>query len=252
MNRVLAVHLVSNSRKHKMHKVLIVEDEETILRGLVDNFELEGYEVSSAIDGQIACDVVESVKPDLVILDLMLPIKNGYEVCRYIRKKLPSTFIIMLTAKSDEPSKITGLEMGADDYVTKPFSILELLARSKAFLRRKDEMSTVVSENQNDIFETKDFTLNFKKFTANVRQVDVEFNTKEFQILKYFTQHLGEVVNREDLLENVWGYQPDQMPTTRTVDNHIVKIRQKIELNPSVPQYIQSIRGAGYKFEVNE
>lgn len=168
MNRVLAVHLVSNSRKHKMHKVLIVEDEETILRGLVDNFELEGYEVSSAIDGQIACDVVESVKPDLVILDLMLPIKNGYEVCRYIRKKLPSTFIIMLTAKSDEPSKITGLEMGADDYVTKPFSILELLARSKAFLRRKDEMSTVVSENQNDIFETKDFTLNFKKFTANV------------------------------------------------------------------------------------
>lgn len=234
-----------------MNKVLIVEDEESILRGLVDNFELEGYEVASAIDGDMACERVLEFQPDLVLLDLMLPNKNGYEVCRFIRKKLPSTYVIMLTAKSDEPSKITGLEMGADDYVTKPFSILELLARSKAFLRRKSDSIPPEPESK-DVFNTTDFQLDFKRFTAKVRGQDVEFNTKEFQILKYFTKHLGEVVNREDLLENVWGYSPEQMPTTRTVDNHIVKIRQKIESNPSAPEYILSIRGAGYKFEAQE
>lgn len=233
-----------------MYKVLIVEDEETILRGLVDNFELEDYEVESATDGQMACEKVSEFLPDLVILDLMLPIKNGYEVCRFIRKKFPTTFIIMLTAKSEESSKITGLEMGADDYVTKPFSILELLARSKAFLRRKQDHAPTETLEPKDLFESKDFSLDFKRFTAIVRGEEVDFNTKEFQILKYFTQHEGEVVDREDLLENVWGYQPDQMPTTRTVDNHIVKIRQKLEANPSDPQFIHSIRGVGYKFEV--
>lgn len=230
-----------------MHKVLIVEDEEIILRGLIDNFELEDYEVDSAIDGEIACEKVMIFKPDLVILDLMLPIKSGYEVCRFIRKKLPNTYIIMLTAKSEESSKLTGLEMGADDYVTKPFSILELLARSKAFLRRVS--STPIKSVDSELFEQKDLKFDFKRFQAWVRGEEVEFNTKEFHILKYFSSRVGEVVQREDLLEHVWGYQPEQMPTTRTVDNHIVKIRQKLELNPSEPNYIISIRGAGYKFE---
>ncbi|MGL1901698.1 MAG: response regulator transcription factor [Fibrobacterales bacterium] len=228
-----------------MDKVLIVEDEEVIRLGLKDNFELEGYDVAVAVDGEEAITIAESFKPQLIILDLMLPKKSGYEVCRYLRKKMPTVFIIMLTAKTDESSILTGLEMGADDYVRKPFSILELLARSKSFIRRDQlNSSTENTISFNGIF------IDFKRFIATKDQVPIDLNTKEFQIMKYFSQRKSEVVLREDILQDVWGYDIDAMPTTRTVDNHIVKLRQKLEANPSQPEIILSIRGAGYKFDV--
>ncbi|MGL1934787.1 MAG: response regulator transcription factor [Fibrobacterales bacterium] len=228
-----------------MDKVLIVEDEEVIRIGLKDNYELEGYDVAIAVDGEEAITIAESFKPQLIILDLMLPKKSGYEVCRYLRKKMPDIFIIMLTAKTDESSILTGLEMGADDYVRKPFSILELLARTKAFLRR--DQPTGSTENTisfNGIF------IDFKRFVATKNGAPIDLNTKEFQIMKYLSQRRSEVVFREDILQDVWGYDIDALPTTRTVDNHIVKLRQKFETNPSQPEIILSIRGAGYKFDV--
>jgi len=230
-----------------MHKVLIVEDEETILLGLQDNFEMENYEVATAVDGEDAIQKADAFQPDLVILDLMLPKKNGYEVCRYLRKKHPQVFIIMLTAKNEEASKVAGLEMGADDYVTKPFSILELLARAKAFLRRTENVSPPIQSN---MVSFKDVEIDFRKFTASKGGQALDMNTREFQILQYFWNRKGEVIMREDILSDIWGYSPDNMPTTRTIDNHIVKLRQKLEEDPANPQLILSIRGAGYKFNV--
>ena len=227
-----------------MHKVLIVEDEEIIRLGLKDNFELEGYDVAIAEDGEQALEVAQSFLPDLVILDLMLPKRSGFEVCRYLRKKFTNIYIIMLTAKTDEPSVVAGLEMGADDYVTKPFSILELLARAKSFLRRETSSIPV----QDDILKFANIHIDFKKFTATKDNQEMDLSTKEFQILKYFAQRKNEVVMREEILQHVWGYSIENMPTTRTVDNHIVKLRQKIEKDSSNPEIILSIRGAGYKF----
>ena len=219
------------------HKILIVEDEEIIRLGLQDNFELENYIVETAADGEEAIAKADSFMPHLVILDLMIPKKSGFEVCRVIRKKHPRTFIIMLTAKTEETSKVAGLEMGADDYVTKPFSILELLARVKAFLRRVDTEAPAEQTTQSpDVVEFAD--------------IHLDFSAREFQILKYFWQHKGEVVLREDLLQDIWGYTTDNMPSTRTIDNHIVNLRKKLEDDQANPKIILSIRGAGYKFDV--
>jgi len=231
-------------------KILIVEDEEIIRIGLLDNFELENYEVQTAEDGEEAIRKADEWRPDLVILDLMLPKKSGFEVCRYLRKKHPHIFIIMLTAKTEETSKVTGLEMGADDYVTKPFSILELLARVKAFLRRVPQPGVAPVPDTPDVVEFRDIRLDFKKFEASRRGEEVELSTREFQLLRYFWQRRGEVILREDILQDIWGYTPDNMPTTRTIDNHIVKLRQKLEDDPADPRLILSIRGAGYKFDV--
>lgn len=231
-----------------MFKILVVEDEEAILMGLQDNLELEGYNVAVARDGEEALQRAVEFQPDLVLLDLMLPKKNGFEVCRELRHTNPNAFVIMLTAKTDEASKVTGLEIGADDYVTKPFSILELLARIKASLRRRDDRKEGVSGVDNFIHGP--LRVDFKRFEASVNGVSVLLNTREFQILRYLVSRRGEVVLREELLEEVWGYSPDAMPTTRTVDNHIVKLRQKLEQNPTDPQLIVSIRGAGYKLDV--
>jgi DNA-binding response OmpR family regulator len=229
-----------------MHKVLIVEDEETIRIGLQDNFEMENYEVSIAVDGEDAIRQADLFQPDLVILDLMLPKKSGYEVCRYLRKKHPNLFIIMLTAKTEEASKVAGLEMGADDYVTKPFSILELLARAKAFLRRTQSIPV---HEPTDNVQFKDIDIDFKRFTCTRKGITIDLNTREFQILQYFWKRRGEVIMREDILQDIWGYTEDNMPTTRTIDNHIVRLRQKLEDNPAIPELIISIRGAGYKFD---
>jgi len=231
-------------------KILIVEDEEIIRIGLRDNFELENYQVETADDGEEAIRKADEMKPDLVILDLMLPKKSGFEVCRYLRKKHPSIFIIMLTAKTEEASKVTGLEMGADDYVTKPFSILELLARVKAFLRRAPQPGTPSANDTPDVVEFKGIHLDFKKFEATRNGEEIELSTREFQLLRYFYQRRGEVILREDILQDIWGYTADNMPTTRTIDNHIVKLRQKLEDDPADPKLILSIRGAGYKFDV--
>ena len=232
------------------YKILIVEDEEIIRLGLQDNFELENYIVETACDGEEAIVKADSFEPHLVLLDLMIPKKSGFEVCRVIRKKHPGTFIIMLTAKTEETSKVAGLEMGADDYVTKPFSILELLARVKAFLRRAEtsEKKEVTVTSQDSI-DFADIHLDFKKYEATKGGEPLEMSAREFQILKYFWMHRGEVVLREDLLQDIWGYTPDNMPSTRTIDNHIVNLRKKLEDDQANPKIILSIRGAGYKFD---
>jgi DNA-binding response OmpR family regulator len=180
----------------------------------------------------------------------MLPKKSGFEVCRYLRKKHPSIYIIMLTAKTEETSKVTGLEMGADDYVTKPFSILELLARVKAFLRRASQPAATSVAEVPDVVEFHGIKLDFKKFEGVRKGEPIELSTREFQLLRYFYQRKGEVILREDILQDIWGYTPDNMPTTRTIDNHIVKLRQKLEEDPADPKLILSIRGAGYKFDI--
>ncbi|MCF0215875.1 MAG: response regulator transcription factor [Fibrobacteraceae bacterium] len=235
------------------HKILIVEDEEIIRLGLQDNFELENYIVETACDGEEAIAKADSFGPNLVLLDLMIPKKSGFEVCRYIRKKHPNCFIIMLTAKTEETSKVAGLEMGADDYVTKPFSILELLARVKAFLRRAESSNTTpeipATTVVEDAIDFADIHLDFKKYIATKNGEPLEMSAREFQILKYFWQHRGDVVLREDLLQDIWGYTPDNMPSTRTIDNHIVNLRKKLEDDQTNPKIILSIRGAGYKFD---
>lgn len=234
-----------------MHKILIVEDEEAIREGLVDLLEIEGYEIEIAEDGEQAMEKVRHSQPHLVILDLMLPKSSGYEVCRYIRKTYPQIFILMLTAKTEEINKIQGLEMGADDYVTKPFSVFELMARIKSMLRRS-EHEKATSNASLDTIHFGDITVDFKKYEATKLGHPIELSAKEFQILKYFSQRRGEVVTREDLLQAIWGYSVDNMPTTRTVDNQIVKLRQKIEVDTENPIFIKSIRGVGYKFDPPE
>ncbi|MCQ2091355.1 MAG: response regulator transcription factor [Fibrobacter sp.] len=233
------------------YKILIVEDEEIIRFGLQDNFEMEGYTVETAEDGEQAIEKADSFEPDLILLDLMIPKKSGFEVCRYIRKKHPECFIIMLTAKTEETSKVAGLEMGADDYVTKPFSILELLARVKAFLRRRStqQVSTEAAAAP-DCLDFFDIHVDIKKFEATKGGAPLELTTREFQIIKYFWSHKGEVVLREDLLKEIWGYTDENMPSTRTIDNHIVALRKKIEDDQTNPRIIISVRGAGYKFDV--
>ena len=206
--------------------------------------------METACDGEEAIVKADSFEPHLVLLDLMIPKKSGFEVCRVIRKKHPGTFIIMLTAKTEETSKVAGLEMGADDYVTKPFSILKLLARVKAFLRRAEtsEKKEVTVTSQDSI-DFADIHLDFKKYEATKGGEPLEMSAREFQILKYFWMHRGEVVLREDLLQDIWGYTPDNMPSTRTIDNHIVNLRKKLEDDQANPKIILSIRGAGYKFD---
>ena len=234
------------------NKILIVEDEEIIRIGLQDNFELENYLVETAEDGEEAIVKADTFMPDLVILDLMIPKKSGFEVCRVIRKKHPDCFIIMLTAKTEETSKVAGLEMGADDYVTKPFSILELLARVKAFLRRVEKKNLDGNSgaiNTPDKLDFEGIHLDFKKYEATKNNEPLEMSAREFQILRYFWSKRGEVVLREDLLQDIWGYTPDNMPSTRTIDNHIVTLRKKLEDDQANPKIILSIRGAGYKFD---
>lgn len=233
------------------YKILIVEDEEIIRFGLQDNFEMENYIVETANDGEEAIEKSDSFQPHLVLLDLMIPKKSGFEVCRYIRRKHPECYIIMLTAKTEETSKVAGLEMGADDYVTKPFSILELLARVKAFLRRLETQKSSAAPAQTpDVLDFFDIHVDIKKFEATKGGVPLDLTTREFQIIKYFWQHRGEVVLREDLLKEIWGYTDENMPSTRTIDNHIVNLRKKIEDDQANPKIIISVRGAGYKFDV--
>ena len=234
-----------------MHKILIVEDEEAIRLGLVDLLEIEGYQIEVAVDGEEAMNKVRQFQPNLVILDLMLPKVSGYDVCRYIRKTHPETFIMMLTAKNEEINKIQGLEMGADDYVTKPFSVFELMARIKSMLRRiSQEMAATAPASDQLAFD--DVRVDFRKYEASKAGKPIELSAKEFQILKYLSARRGEVVTREDLLQDIWGYSADNLPTTRTVDNQIVKLRQKVEHDIGNPMVIKSVRGVGYKFDPPE
>jgi two-component system alkaline phosphatase synthesis response regulator PhoP len=223
------------------HKILIVEDEPNMVLGLTDNLEAEGYTVVSAGDGETALAKVIHEKPDLLLLDIMLPKKSGLDVCRRLRSQGFTMPVIMLTARGQEVDKVAGLELGADDYITKPFSVRELLARVKAVLRRVEGRGEAIEQ-----YQFGDIHLDFVKHRATRENRPLELSTKEFDLLKYFVQHRGEVISRDRLLDEVWGY--DQYPTTRTVDNHVAKVRQKIEDTPADPKYIITIHGVGYKF----
>ena len=224
-----------------MTKILIVEDEPNMVAGLRDNFEFEGYQVVTAPDGVAGLERALSEMPDLVILDVMMPRMSGLEVCQQLKAKRPSIPIIMLTARGQEVDKVVGLELGADDYVTKPFSIRELLARVKAVLRRAQN-----SPKNGDRYMFGDVEVNLRSCQVVRKGKALDFSSKEFELLKYFLSHSGEAISRDRLLEEVWGY--DRFPTTRTVDAHIVRLRQKIEPKPDDPHFILTVHGVGYKF----
>ena len=224
-----------------MAKILIVEDEPNMVSGLRDNFEFEGYEVITAEDGLSGLNRALNDSPDLVVLDVMMPRMSGLEVCKQLKSKRPSVPVIMLTARGQEVDKVVGLELGADDYVTKPFSIRELLARVKAVLRRAQ---TVPKEQERYLFG--EVEVNLRSCQVSKKGKALEFSSKEFDLLKYFLCHPGETLSRDRLLEDVWGY--DHFPTTRTVDAHIVRLRQKLEAKPDEPRFILTVHGTGYKF----
>jgi len=224
-----------------MTKILIVEDEKDMVTGLKFNLEARDYVVIAAYDGEEGYQKALEEKPDLVLLDLMLPKCNGYEVCKNLKQEIPELPIIMLTAKSQEAEIVTGLELGADDYITKPFSVLELLARIKAVLRRAQSGTRVP-----EVYRSGDLEINFRKYSAWKKGKSLALSPREYEILKYFIERGGEIISREDLLNQVWGY--DSYPNTRTVDAHIAKLRQKIENNPENPELIITIHGIGYKF----
>ena len=223
-------------------KILIIEDEEDLVKGLKLNLADEGYEVDWASNGEEGLRKAIEETPNLIILDIMLPKKNGLDVCRELRQKHVTIPIIMLTAKGEEIDKVVGLEIGADDYMTKPFSIRELLARVKAHLRREKREAKTIP----DVYSFGDVEIDFTHFKVKHKDKQLDVTSLEVEILKYFIAHQGEVITRENLLNKIWGY--EKYPTTRTIDNHILKLRKKIETDPSHPKYILSIYGEGYRF----
>ena len=225
-----------------LRTILIIEDDVSILRGLKDNLSFEGYNVLTSADGQEGLQMAIENKIDLLLLDIMLPGINGYDICRRLKKEKPELSIIMITARGTEIDKVAGLDLGADDYITKPFSIPELLARVRAVFRRTfDGTKDIVKYSFGNV------SLDFKKFQALVNDKKIKLSSKEFAIMKYLIEHEGEVIHRHDLLDKVWGYHIT--PSTRTVDNYILDLRKKFEEDPTNPKHITSIRGAGYKFE---
>jgi len=221
--------------------ILIIEDDVSILRGLKDNLTFEGYQVHTSMDGQEGLKLALNKHFDMLLLDIMLPGLNGYEICRRLKKEKPQLPVIMITARGSEMDTVAGLDVGADDYISKPFSIPELLARVRAVLRRSS-----TEEQEIETFSFGNVSLNFKKFRATVNNEQTELSSKEFAIMKYLIEHEQEVIHRHDLLEKVWGF--EVTPTTRTVDNYILELRKKLEIDPSNPKHIITIRGAGYKF----
>jgi DNA-binding response OmpR family regulator len=228
-----------------MHKILVVEDEAAILRGLKDNLKDEGYSVVTASTGKEGLDKALKEDLDLILLDVMLPEMNGFDVCKQIKMKKLTLPIIMLTAKSKEADKILGLELGADDYITKPFSTNELLARIRAVLRRV-QVHKQAKQKKLQSYEFGEVKLDFMKLEALKGKKRVRLSKREFDIIEYLINRKGEVVSRNDLLDVVWGY--DVFPTTRTVDNFVARIRKKIEKKPAKPEYLLSVRSVGYKF----
>jgi DNA-binding response OmpR family regulator len=222
-------------------RILIVEDEPAMVQGLRDNFEYEGYEVISAGDGAAGLELALAENPDLVVLDVMMPKMSGLDVCKHLKVKKPSIPIIMLTARGQEIDKVVGLELGADDYVTKPFSIRELMARVKAVLRRVTPQTS-----ETEVYRFNDVEVNVRSNEVMRGGRQVELSSKEFALLAYFVAHPGETLSRDRLLDAVWGY--ENYPNTRTVDAHIVHLRQKLEINPEEPRFILTVHGTGYKF----
>lgn len=223
-----------------MSKILIIEDNEDLATGLELNLNKEGYRVFKAVSGEDGLKTAIRENPDLIVLDIMLPGISGLDVCRQLRQKSINTPIIMLTAKSDELDRVVGLELGADDYVTKPFGIRELLARIRVCLRRQP------AQGQISKYSFGNVEIDFEKYRVLVAKKPTEFTQKEFELMRFFIQNRDLVLSRDRLLDEVWGY--ESYPTTRTVDTHILKLRKKIERDPANPSYILSIYGGGYKF----
>jgi DNA-binding response OmpR family regulator len=226
-----------------METILIVEDDSTMLRGLKDNFEFKGYRVLTAADGEEGLNIALDEKPDLVILDIMLPKINGYEVCRYIRQENLDMPIVMLTAKGEESDIVLGLNLGADDYVTKPFSIKELLARAAAFLRRRRQA-------EQDFYEFADFKLDIVARKLTHKGKEIQLSPKEFSLLEFFVRMPGRALTRDEILNKVWGY--DSFTGQRSIDRFVTTLRNKIEPDPHSPIFIHTIREIGYKFEPPE
>ncbi len=222
--------------------ILIVEDDPSIRLGLKRSLEFEGFSVELARDGEEAIQRAFDQKPDLIVLDIMLPRVNGFEVCRTVRKYDPTIPIVILSAKGDEGDKVLGLEMGADDYVTKPFSVRELTARIKAALRRRRALDGDI-----DAFEEEELAIDFAGQTLRVSGEARELSSREFKLLRHLIQNRGRVLSRDQILNKVWGYDYDGTP--RTIDNFINKLRQKLGDDPTTPRWIQTVRGSGYKFK---
>jgi two-component system response regulator VicR len=224
-------------------RILVVDDEQPIADILQFNLQKEGYEVICAYDGEEALQKVEEVMPDLILLDIMLPLKDGMEVCREVRKKYDMP-IIMLTAKDSEIDKVLGLELGADDYVTKPFSTRELLARVRANLRRHSQAAAQEEANDTNEIIIGSLVIRPDAYIVLKRGETIELTHREFELLHYLAKHIGQVMTREHLLQTVWGY--DYYGDVRTVDVTVRRLREKIEDNPSHPSWIVTRRGVGY------
>ena len=223
-------------------RILLVEDEPGLIITLTDRLTSEGYVVETSSDGEVGFERALNETFDIIILDVMLPRKNGFDVCRDLRQKNVQIPIIMLTARGQVVDKVVGLKLGADDYLTKPFEMLELLARIEALLRR----FAGVSPSSPDTFQFGPVRVDFRRVEVDRDGVAVELSSLEFKLLHYLIEHRGTVISRNKLLDEVWGY--DAMPSTRTVDVHVAWLRQKIEVNPRHPQFILTVHGLGYKF----
>lgn len=227
-----------------MPRILIVEDEEAMRNGLKDNLEFEGYEIDTAEDGIIGLDKINKNKYNLIILDVMMPNLSGFEVCKKMRALGNNTPVILLTARGEEIDKILGLELGADDYITKPFSVRELIARVKAILRRT-ETNAENNEKGNEFLILGRLKLDFANYAAYENDTEVSMTHREFELIKYLYSKKNQTVSRDDLLKNIWDQ--NVFTTTRTIDNFIVKLRQKIEDDPNHPKIILTVHGIGYK-----
>jgi len=225
-----------------METVLIVEDDAVMLRGLKDNFAYAGYTVLTASDGEAGLETALEAAPDLIVLDIMLPKVNGYEICRLLRKEKLQMPIIMLTAKGEESDIVLGLNLGADDYITKPFSIKELLARANAFLRRHR------LTDQEQVYCFGDFVLNIANRSLTRDGQEVALSPKEFRLIEYFVKNAGKALTRDTLLNAVWGY--NNFVTSRSVDRCVTTLRNKIETGTQPIKFIHTIREIGYKFEM--
>jgi len=223
-----------------MSRIIVIEDDRAILRGLKDNLEFESYEVLTATDGEQGYRLIREHHPDLIVLDLMIPRMDGYELCRKVRSEGMTVPILMLTARSEEMDRVHGLDIGADDYVTKPFSVPELLARIRAILRRA-QPPTALPEN----LRFDDVFVDFTCFDARKAGQGLKLSRKEFGVLRLLAARAGQVVTRNELLDQVWGH--ECYPTTRTVDNHIASLRSKLEDDPSKPRHLITVHGVGYK-----
>jgi DNA-binding response OmpR family regulator len=224
-----------------MSTVLVVEDDPGILRTVADNLRFDKYDVITAMDGETAYVLQQSQRPDLIVLDLMLPRMSGLELCRKLRAEDVQVPVLVLTARSEEADRVIGLDLGADDYVVKPFSVPELMARVRALLRRASS-----APNLPQVLEFGDVVVDFKRHLAHRSGQPIEMTRKEFALLRFLASREGMVVTRDELLNKVWGF--DSYPITRTVDNHIASLRAKLESDPAHPACIQTVHGVGYRF----